>query len=102
MVWLHNVHGLPENVMGDVRRVMMNPLKYLHLEGEGEALEAMILFRNGRWSAGRGQEELFQLSGFLQLQYQTIYENSYLKVADLKFPYSKKVDREASPILIVE
>ena len=48
------------------------------------------------------QEELFQLSGFLQLQYQTIYENSDLKVADLKFPYSKKVDREASPILIVE
>ena len=61
MVWLHNVHGVPENVMGDVRRVIMNPLKYLHLEGEGEALEAMILFRNGRWSAGRGQEELFEL-----------------------------------------
>jgi hypothetical protein len=61
MVWLHNVHGVPENVMGDVRCVMMNPLKYLHLEGEGEALEAMILFRNGRWSAGRGQEELFEL-----------------------------------------
>ena len=61
MVWLHNVHGVPENVMGDVRRVMMNPLRYLHLEGEGEALEAMILFRNGQLSAGRGQEELFQL-----------------------------------------
>ena len=61
MVWLHNVHGVPENVMGDVRRVMMNPLKYLHLEGEGEALEAMILFKNGQWAAGRGQEELFEL-----------------------------------------
>ena len=61
MVWLHNVCGVPENVTGDVRRVMINPLKYIHLEGEGEALSAMILFRNGRWSAGRGQEELFQL-----------------------------------------
>ena len=62
MVWLHNVHGVPENVMGDVRRVIMNPLKYLHLEGEGEALEAMILFRNGRcFSTRRGQEELFEL-----------------------------------------
>jgi len=61
MVWLHKVYGVPENVMGDVRRVMMNPLKYLHLEGEGEALEAMILFKNGQWAAGRGQEELFEL-----------------------------------------
>ena len=53
--------GVPANVMGDVRRVMMNPLKYIHLEGEGEALSAMILYRNGQWSAGRGQEEIFEL-----------------------------------------
>ena len=55
------VCGVPANVMGDVRRVMMNPLKYIHLEGEGEALSAMILYRNGQWSAGRGQEEIFEL-----------------------------------------
>ena len=41
--------------MGDVRRVMMNPLNYLHLEGEGEALSAMILFREGH------HEEIFEL-----------------------------------------
>jgi len=55
------VCGVPANVIGDVRRVMMNPLKYIHLEGEGEALSAMILYRNGQWSAGRGQEEIFEL-----------------------------------------
>ena len=53
--------GVPANVMGDVRRVMMNPLNYIHLEGEGEALAQMILFRNGRWSSNRGQEEIFEL-----------------------------------------
>jgi hypothetical protein len=52
---------VPADVMGDVRRVMLNPLKYIHLEGEGEALSAMILFRNGEWAAARGQEELFEL-----------------------------------------
>jgi hypothetical protein len=52
---------VPADVMGDVQSVMLNPLKYIHLEGEGEALSAMILFRNGEWAAARGQEELFEL-----------------------------------------
>lgn len=47
--------GVPANVMGDVRRVMMNPLNYLYLEGEGEALSAMILFRDGHHA------EIFEL-----------------------------------------
>jgi len=52
---------VPADVMGDVRRVMVDPLKYIHLEGEGDALSAMILFRNGEWAGARGQEELFEL-----------------------------------------
>ena len=49
------VCGVPANVMGDVRRVMMNPLMYIHLEGEGDALSAMILFREGHHA------EIFEL-----------------------------------------